>query len=394
MRKAALISLVLAATLLAGCGTYQRRGLEATRAQQLEQNLTRRDLGLSSQLEDKILALNPANVTAQDVRDILSNCPAPRIINIHGGIASVIPRMVSFSEFLMGMGYPPVGLTNPGDGTYSFSCYESSEKIAGVIAWHYEKEGMRPMMVGHSQGGMQVVKVLHQLARKPSTKLKVWNPLTWDKESRWEITDPLTGEKRSVAGLVLPYSTSVGAGGLTRTLPNQWDMSFRLRTIPDSVEEFTGFCKGRDLLGGDFLGYGPANEYEPNGKAVVRNVWLPSEYKHGSIPDTKHLLQSQEMQDWINDYRPAADLTVAPQLDRQFDADSSHILWAADVWFSIKKHWVLELQRLIQARRGYTKRSWRGNEAEADVVSKPPASSRRRRRTKRNREFTFKGAKP
>jgi hypothetical protein len=128
--------------------------------------------------------------------------------------------------------------------------------------------------------------------------------------------------------------------------------------------------------------------------AVVRNVWLPSEYKHGSIPDTKHLLQSQEMRDWINGYRPAADLTVAPQLDRQFDADSSHILWAADVWFSIKKHWVLELQRLIQARRGYTKRSWRGNEAEADVVSKPPASSRRRRRTKRNREFTFKGAKP
>ena len=62
------------------------------------------------------------------------------------------------------MGYPAGSLTNPSDGTYSFSCYESSEKIAGVIAWYYEKEGLRPMMVGHSQGGMQVVKVLRNLA--------------------------------------------------------------------------------------------------------------------------------------------------------------------------------------------------------------------------------------
>jgi hypothetical protein len=26
-------------------------------------------------------------------------------------------------------------------------------------------------------------------------------------------------------------------------------------------------------------------------------------------------------------------------------------MWAEDVWYSIKKHWVLELQRLIKARR-------------------------------------------
>ena len=27
------------------------------------------------------------------------------------------------------------------------------------------------------------------------------------------------------------------------------------------------------------------------------------------------------------------------------------MLWAADVWYSIKKHWVIEAQRLIKARR-------------------------------------------
>lgn len=351
MRGAVTLHMLVGATLLVGCGTYPRQGLDPARARQMEQSLTRHDTNLAPELEDKILALDPANVTAQDIGDVLSNAPAPRIINIHGGLATVIARMVSFSDFLIGMGYPAVSLTNPSDGTYSFSCYESSEKIAGVIAWYYEKEGIRPMMVGHSQGGFQVVKVLYRLADKPASKLPVWNPLTWEKENRREIMDPLTGEKRPVAGLVLPYSTSVGAGGLTRALPNQWDMCFRLHTIPDSVEEFTGFCKGGDLLGGDFLGYGPANHYEPNGRAVVRNVWLPTKYKHGSIPDTKHLLQSQQIRDWINNYRPASELIVRPQLDQEFEADSSHILWAADVWYSIKKHWVLELQRLIQARR-------------------------------------------
>ena len=54
----------------------------------------------------------------------------------------------------------------------------------------------------------------------------------------------------------------MGAGGVTRFLPNQWSKNFKLRKIPDTVEEFTGFYKGRDLLGGDYWGYGPANLFE------------------------------------------------------------------------------------------------------------------------------------
>jgi hypothetical protein len=30
---------------------------------------------------------------------------------------------------------------------------------------------------------------------------------------------------------------------------------------------------------------------------------------------------------------------------------SSNAVWAADVWYSVKRHWVLEAQRLIRARR-------------------------------------------
>ena len=151
----------------------------------------------------------------------------------------------------------------------------------------------------------------------------------------------------SILAMGDPMVANYGAGGLARLLPNQWDMCGRLRTIPDSVEEFTGFYKGMDPLGGDFLGYGRANLSKPAGRARVRTVRLPSWYRHGYIPDTKHLLRSEAIKDWINAYDPARPPSSIPK----FDADSRYILWAADVWHSIKKHWVLELQRLSATRR-------------------------------------------
>jgi hypothetical protein len=337
--------------LVSGCATYVRHGLDPAQARQVENSTVRRECALSRETEQKILALDPEHVTEKDIRGVLSQVPAPRIINIHGGVYPVHRRMIAFSEFLIGMGYPGASIANPGDGTYTFSCYESSEKLAGVIAWYYEREGLRPMIVGHSQGGMQAVKVLRKLAGLSSKRLHVWNPLTWKEEEACDILDPLTGQRRPVVGLQLPYAASMGGGGLTRVLPNQWDMCGRLREIPDSVEEFTGFFKGKDLYGGDFLGYGPANHFHSMGKAVVRNVRLPAWYKHGGIPDDVHLLKSQQIIDWINNYRPPDKPYDEPHLEVEFDADSRNILWAEDVWYSIKKHWVLELQRRIRAAR-------------------------------------------
>jgi hypothetical protein len=344
------IPFLSAVLLLSGCATYQRQGLDAKRAREVESSAVRREFALPAEARQQILALDSGHVTEKDIRGVLAQAPAPRIINIHGGVYPVHRRLISFSHFLMGMGYPGASITNPGDGTYTFSCYESSDMMAGVIAWYYEREGLRPMIVGHSQGGMQVVKVLRKLSGLSANRLHVWNPLTWEKQESCEIVDPLTGARRPVVGLRLPYATAAGAGGLTRLLPNQWDMCGRLRDIPDSVEEFTGFYKGKDLYGGDCLGYGPANHYRALGQAVVRNVRLPSSYKHGRIPDTEHLLNSRQIIDWINNYCPAQTPFATPQLEVKFDSDSHSILWAADVWHSIKKHWVLELQRRIRAK--------------------------------------------
>lgn len=304
-------------------------------------------LSMDHALEERILSLDPENIKEKEIKEILSYAPAPRIINIHGGIYPVYVFMKSFSEFLISMGYPEESVRIPVDGSYSYSCYMDSDKLAGLIAWYYEREGLRPLIVGHSQGGIQAVKVLYQLAGKFDKEIRVWNPFTEKTEERVSILDPVTGKELPVVNMKLPYVTAVGAGGFTRFLVNQWDMLGKLRKIPDSVESFTGFYMGLDLAGGDLLGFGPMNRFKANGKASVRNVKLPLGYNHITVPDTRHLAENQEIRDWINDYIPEEE----PQMTVTFSSSSKHILWAADVWHSIKKHWVLELKRLILARR-------------------------------------------
>lgn len=349
--------LLLVAVLMSGCATQHTRALDAARARQVEETYLRQQYRLSPELEEKILALDAQHVSARDIQEVLSQAPAPRIIkirggvDIRGGIYTVYKRMWSFSEFLMGMGYPGLSLTNPGDGTYAYSCYEKGEAMAGLMAWFYEREGLRPMLVGHSQGGIQAVKILHKLAGHSGKPIPLWNPLTWQAESRYEFTDPLTGQSQTVTNLVIPYTAVVGAGGITRVMPNQWEVIDKLRSIPDSVEEFTGFCKTFDILGGDYLGYGRANLFKPNGHALVRNVWLPASYSHGAMPESSHLVKSPAIKDWLDRYQPSPEAESEPRLDQQLEGDTTHILWAAEVWYGIKKHWVLELQRMIRAHR-------------------------------------------
>jgi hypothetical protein len=135
-------------------------------------------------VQDRILALNPERITDDDVRMTLAKGPTPRIVNIHGGIYPVHLVMESFSRFLMRMGYPETKIRDPRTGELSQSPYLSSQATAGEVAWFYEREGVRPMLVGHSQGGMQAVKILFELAGKFDESVPVTNPLTGEKEAR------------------------------------------------------------------------------------------------------------------------------------------------------------------------------------------------------------------
>ncbi len=337
----------LLGTLGTGCGlpTYSYR--EPTYDRIVVRGTVLRHLSLDRHREDAILALDPERMSEDDVRTLLGAGPAPRILNVHGAVYPVELIMESFSQFLIGMGYPEGKIRHPKDGRFSHSPYESSRKLAGLIAWYYEKEGMRPMLVGHSLGGIQVVKILHELAGAFNDSIPVWNPLTDEPEDRDFVIDPLTGEGRPVVGFRVGYASAMGAGPLALLLPNQWILLGRLRTIPNTVEDFTGFTIGLDLFTWDFPGFSLAGSYHPSGTARVRNVTLPIGYSHVMVPVTSHLATERKVREWINAYVPGQPV----DLSALSDVSSMNILWAADVWYSIKKHWCLELQRLVRAKR-------------------------------------------
>lgn len=298
-------------------------------------------------LGDRVLALDPERVTATDVAEVLSKVPAPRIMLMHGGIYPVHLAMTSFGTFLVGMGYPEAKIRDPGSGEWSYSPYTIPSRLAGIVAWQYEQDAMRPMLIGHSQGGLYAVKVLKELAGAYQPSLPVWNPVTDQQEARDTIVDPYTGEVRPAIGVAASYASAIGAGGLALVLPNQWDDFGNLRKIPDTVDEFTGYFILVDFIAMSFPGNPLDVPYEATGTAKVRNVTLPAGYNHVFVPVTHQLLEDPKVRKWVDDYQPgrAADESDPPE------AVGGNALWAADVWHSIKRHWVLEAQRMVRAQR-------------------------------------------
>jgi hypothetical protein len=334
------MALVLA---LAGCASP--RGTGPAASANTSTNAADASSPLDEQLAERILAINPQQVSESEVRELLALGPTPRIVNLHGGIYPVHLVMESFARFLVGMGYPKAKIRHPGDGRLSHSPYESSRQLAGTLAWYYESEGMMPMLIGHSQGGIQLVKVLYVLDGKDVAEVPVWNPLRDAAEDRVTIRDPYDGAERPVVGLKVPYASVVGAGGAALLLPNQWEMGGgRLRRIPDSAIEFTGYALGVDLIAWDLPGAGA--RYRPLATATVRNVELPSDYSHVFVASTAHLMRDAALREWINAYQPG--VQPAPPADAK---DTTNLLWAADVWHDIKKHWALGAQKAIRGQR-------------------------------------------
>jgi hypothetical protein len=300
-------------------------------------------LPLDPATEARLLALDPERVSPEDVREVLSRSPAPRIIGLHGSVPIV--TMAPFAEFLISMGYPAERLRNPRDGGYTYSSFTDSREVAGALAWHYEREGSVPILIGHSQGGMLVVKTLQDLAGASGERINVWNPVTDAAEDRFTVVDPLTGGDRPVVGLRVPYAAALATGSLMRVLLGQWGMLSRLRSVPDTVDEFTGFFIEWDLLAATSPREAQEKPYRPTGTAKVRNVTLPAAYSHISLPTTAHLATNKTTRAWIERYTPGA-LPAA-----EADLDTQNLLHAADIWFSVKKHWCLEAQRLVRAHR-------------------------------------------
>ncbi len=291
-------------------------------------------------LAARIRTLDPDHISDRDVREVLVNAPAPRIIVLSGSLALV--TMEPFARFLAAMGYPEERIRNPANGDWAYGSFGDSAALAGTLAWHYERDGMVPMLIGHSHGGMLVLRTLHELAGAFADTLPVWNPLTGEALARFTFVDPVDGKQRSVVGLKVGYATALATGKLPRLLLGQWTMLTKLRRVPDTVDEFTGFVIEWDPIAGNFPG---AEPYAATGSATVRNVTLPASYSHIGLPETRHLATNTVTRAWINAYSPG---TVA-ELPNDGAVDVTNIMHAADIWYSVKKRWCLEAQRRARA---------------------------------------------
>ena len=279
--------------------------------------------------------LDCSRIGATDVHDVLARVPAPRIVLLQGSVPLV--TMEPFAEFLIAMGYPEPRLADPRDGSHSYNSFADSATLAGALAFDYEQTGLAPMLIGHSQGGALAIRVLHELAGAFHDALHVVDPATGAVLARTTIVDPHTHETRPVVGLRIAYAAAIATGWLPRVLLGQWTMLSRLRTIPDTVTEFTGFDVPNDPIAGNLLGISP---YRASGEANVRSIVLPAGYSHIGIPRAAHLAMDARIREYVESWTG----TTSAQPP---DGDTANLVHAADIWHSVKRHWCMQARRLL-----------------------------------------------
>ena len=166
-----------------------------------------------------------------------------------------------------------------------------------------------------------------------------------ESEHRTSITDPYDGRVRPVVGLKVPYAAAMATGKLPRLLLGQWTMLGKLRSIPDSVEEFTGFIILWDPIAGTFPGDEPYHAHGHAPKSATSNC--PRAPATSGCPTRG---SSRAMPRRAPGSIAIARATSLP-LPGVDGVDTGNLVPAADIWFSIKKHWCLEAQRVIRQRR-------------------------------------------
>ncbi|CAG0961057.1 hypothetical protein BURK1_00720 [Burkholderiales bacterium] len=264
---------------------------------------------------------------------------APHIVLLQGSLGIV--TMAPFGAFLAGMGYPTSALADPRTGEMTTDSDLDGRTLAGMLAWLYERDGVRPLIVGHSKGGGVVIDALRALAGAYGDDLPVVDPRTLAPEPRTHFRDPDTGEPRRVVELVLPFAAAIATGRLPRILRGQFELARVLRDVPDSTERFTGFAIPYDPIAGTFAG--DEDPYRATGRAQVRNVVLPAATGHIDAPRAAHLALDPQLRLWIDRYRPGVD---APLPEGR---DTTNLVQAAELWFDIKRAWCGEAQRTRRA---------------------------------------------
>jgi hypothetical protein len=164
--------------------------------------------------------------------------------------------------------------------------------MAGYVAWYYEHTGMHPMVIGHSMGAMQTNLILHVLNGEYSHHLTVWNPQTGEPETRDQITDPLLGTPRSVAGLKVAYASALAAGGMARLVRPTGFCSASCALSPTRWKISSDTILGWTQLAAIFLDSETSMTTTQSARPSVRTVSLPFGAEHFSAPVVRLLAET------------------------------------------------------------------------------------------------------
>jgi len=266
---------------------------------------------------------------------------APHIVMPQGSLGIV--TMEPFGRFLAAMGYPERALVDAHGGAMTTDSDVAGTTLAGALAAMHERDGVRPIVIGHSKGGGVVIQTLRALAGADGDDLPLVDPRTLEPLPRTTYTDPATGERRRVVDLRLPLAVAIATGRMPRILRGQFELARVLRDVPDSAESFVGFFIPYDPIAGTFAG--DEDPYRALGRAEVRNVVLPRSTSHIGVPRTEALAADAAARAWIERYRPGVG-EPPPAL-----RDAENLPMAAELWFAIKRAWCGEAQRAALGRR-------------------------------------------
>src|SRR6187200_1610333 len=161
---------------------------------------------------------------------------APHVVMPQGSLGIV--TMEPFARFLAAMGYPARALVDAHGGAMTTDSDVSGPTLAGALAFMHERDGVRPILIGHSKGGGVVIQTLRALAGADGDALPLVDPRTLEPLPRTTYADPATGERRRVVDLRLPLASAIATGRMPRVLRGQFELARVLRDVPDSVESF------------------------------------------------------------------------------------------------------------------------------------------------------------
>ena len=214
-------------------------------------------LALDLQLEARILALDPERVSDSDVREVLAlradaahrrRCTAASTGAPADGVVLAFPGRHGLSVAQAQASRRRTSVAQP---LREQPADRRADRLVLRARGHDADDG-RPQPGRHPAG---------EGAARPGRRWRDADPGVEPANRRGRAAHDdrrslYRHAQRPVVGLKIGYASVVASGGAALLLPNQWSMVRRLRTIPDTVDEFTGYALAVDLVAWDMPGAG------------------------------------------------------------------------------------------------------------------------------------------